>query len=348
MPICNLSHLRFQQTIAAPLTFVGIGLHSGERAVMRLRPVAAGHGITLIRRDLAAHEQSFDVNWKTVRDSSLCTVIGNPFGHEVSTIEHLLSALAGLGIDNIAIELDGPEVPIMDGSAMPFVEALEKVGVASLDTARNVIVIRRPVRLQQGANWAELLPYAGCRITVSIDFEAQVIGTQSMSIDVTPSLFRQEIAPARTFGFAEQLDHLYRRGLALGGSIKNAILVRDGRVANLEGLRFRDEFVRHKLLDVIGDLSLTGAPIIGHYRGNRPGHQLNTDLVSLLMEDNDAWERHSAIDLERIAGNVPGSEGRKRAAHRSTSHASKGKTRRRLLQHSLGGRIRQLFDHGRN
>jgi UDP-3-O-[3-hydroxymyristoyl] N-acetylglucosamine deacetylase len=289
MSAYEVFHLRHQQTIASPVTFVGIGLHSGERATMRLLPAAAGQGIALIRRDLPLAERKFDVQWRAVRGSTLCTAIGNSFGHDVSTIEHLLSALAALHIDNGVIELDGPEIPIMDGSALPFVEAIDSVGIRSLDEPRSVIVICRPVRLQQGASWAELLPDTGQRISVSIDFDSEVIGTQSMSIDVTPALYRQEIAPARTFGFADQLECLRRRRLALGGSIKNAILVRDGCVANPEGLRFRDEFVRHKVLDVIGDLSLAGAPILGHYRANRPGHQLNTDLVALLMEDTAAW-----------------------------------------------------------
>lgn len=346
MHACNLYDLRYQKTIAAPIAFVGIGLHSGERVTMLLRPAAAGQGITLIRRDLPFSEQRFDVDWETVRNSTLCTAIGNAFGHEVSTVEHLLSALAALGIDNVTIELDGAEIPIMDGSALPFVDALEKVGVVSLGVSRDVIVIRRPIRIQQGASWAELLPGPGRRITVSIDFDAHVIGTQCMSIDITPSVYRREIAPARTFGFAEQLDHLRRRGLALGGSIKNAILVREGRVANLEGLRFPDEFVRHKVLDVIGDLSLAGAPIVGHYRGNRPGHQLNTDLVALLMQDTDAWVSVSVDDLDRVLGEVlEGSEASPDSRHTASDDVVR-EIPRRLLRHPLADRIRQLFANG--
>jgi UDP-3-O-[3-hydroxymyristoyl] N-acetylglucosamine deacetylase len=189
----------------------------------------------------------------------------------------------------------------MDGSALPFVDALTHVGVRLLEAQRSIIVIRLPIRIQQGASWAELLPDTRQQITVGIDFDAEAIGMQSVSIDLTPSRYRQEIAPARTFGFAEQLDHLRDRGLALGGSIRNAILLRQGRVANPEGLRFPDEFVRHKVLDAIGDLSLAGSPILGHYRANRPGHQLNTDLVTLLMEDTDAWVRLTVDDLLRVS-----------------------------------------------
>jgi UDP-3-O-[3-hydroxymyristoyl] N-acetylglucosamine deacetylase len=315
----HIQELQFQRTISEPIVFVGIGLHSGDRATMRLLPAEAGRGISLIRRDLARGEQAFAVHWEAVRGSTLCTVLGNLVGHQVATVEHLLSALAALGIDNVVIELDGPEIPIMDGSAMPFVDALEKVGIKTLDVPRSFIVVRRPVRLQQGASWAELLPEAGRRITVSIDFAAQAIGTQTMSVELTRSVYRDEIAPARTFGFAEQLEQLRRQGLALGGSIKNAILVREGRVANLEGLRYRDEFVRHKVLDVVGDLALAGAPIIGHYRGNRPGHQLNTDLVALLMDDPTAWSRvpgdrlAEAFSDEWVSEETPGATGQDQA-----------------------------------
>jgi UDP-3-O-[3-hydroxymyristoyl] N-acetylglucosamine deacetylase len=346
MSYCNLEHLSHQQTIAAPIVFVGIGLHSGQRTTMRLQPASANAGVTLLRRDLPLGEQRFAIHWCAVAHSALCTVIGNRHGHQVSTVEHLLSALAALGIDNVAIELDGPEVPIMDGSALPYVEALEKVGITRLDAPRDVIVIRRPVRLQQGHNWAELLPDEGRRITVQIDFDAQVIGTQTLSVDITPSTFRREIAPARTFGFAEDLEHLHRRGLALGGSIKNAILVRSGRVANMEGLRFPDEFVRHKVLDVIGDLSLAGAPIIGHYRGNRPGHQLNTDLVRLLMQDQDAWARLPVADLDRLVQDTGNRTAGKPVRVPAPIEAVARQASKRPAHFPLTRQIRKLFGNG--
>lgn len=342
MSALDLMHLRFQKTIAAPITFVGIGLHSGARARLHLRPAPAGHGVTLIRRDLAGNERHFDVHWEAVRGSTLCTAIGNAFGHQVSTVEHLLSALAALGVDNVVIELDGPEVPIMDGSALPFVDALSNVGVRRLDARRDVIVVRRPVRIQHGASWAELLPDASQRVTVGIDFDAQAIGTQTISIDLTPPVYRREIAPARTFGFAEQLDHLRDRGLALGGSIKNAILVRDGRVANIEGLRFPDEFVRHKVLDVVGDLSLAGAPIVGHYRAHRPGHQLNTDLVTLLMDDTDAWVRLPVEELARLSDDALDVTGKASRIRPGASLTLAADAPRRLLS-PLTSRIRRLF-----
>jgi len=335
----HLYDMSSQRTIDEPIVFVGIGLHSGDRATMRLLPAVAGHGVSLIRRDVARSEQGFAVHWEAVKGSSLCTAVGNLFGHEVATIEHLLSALAALGIDNIAIELDGPEIPIMDGSALPFVEALENAGIRSLETPRDFIVLRRPVRLQQGASWAELLPGPGRRITVSIDFAARAIGTQTMSVDITPAVYHQEIAPARTFGFAEQLEQLRRQGLVRGGSIKNAILVRDGQVANLEGLRFRDEFVRHKVLDVIGDLALAGAPIIGHYRGNRPGHQLNTDLVTLLMDDREAWSR---VPGDRLAEALEGAMDEPEDV-RQTYEDTPARQDEKPAPHPLAERIRRLF-----
>lgn len=244
--------------------------------------------VLALRRDLPSGEGYFRLHWEAVTDTTLCTTVGNASGHRVATVEHLLSALSALGVDNARIELDGPEVPVMYGSAEPFVEALVNVGIVSLDVPREVLLIRRPVRLHQRESCAELLPDTPQRITVSIDFSQQDIGIQTLSFCMSPGTYEREIAPARTFGFAEQLMQLGRRGLALGGSIKNAILMREGRVANLEGLRFRDEFVRHKALDVIGDLGLAGMPIIGHYRANRPGHRMNIELLALLMNDRSA------------------------------------------------------------
>ena len=339
----NLLHLSKQQTIGAPIAFVGIGLHSGERVHMRLQPAPAGQGITLVRRDLPAGEQRFKVHWEAVKTSTLCTAIGNSFGHEVSTIEHLLSALAGLSIDNLTIELDGPEIPIMDGSARPFVEAIDNAGIVAQDARRSVIVIKRPICLQQGESSAELLPDISRRITVSIHFDERVIGTQSMSIDLTPSVYRREIAAARTFGFAEQLDQLRRWGLAQGGSIMNAILVRGGRVANVDGLRFRDEFVRHKVLDVVGDLALAGMPIIGHYRGNRPGHQLNTDLLALLMEDKDAWVQVDFDELDGVLDEIAEPDYTATQRYGAESWLKDDKRPQRSFQNPVNNRIRRLF-----
>jgi UDP-3-O-[3-hydroxymyristoyl] N-acetylglucosamine deacetylase len=293
----EFGHLREQHTIRSPVAFIGIGLHSGRRVTLRILPTAAGHGIAFTRRDLPESEGRFAAHWDAVSGTELCTTVGNRHGHQIGTVEHLLSAFNGLGIDNAEVVLDGPEVPVVDGSAMPFVAALQNAGVRPLGVPRDLLVVRRPVRMQYAEQWAELLPDTMPRVTLSIDFQHEDIGHQCLSFCLSPTTFVREIAPARTFGFAEQLWQLRSRGLAQGGSIKNAILLREGRVANLEGLRFADEFVRHKALDVIGDLSLAGLPIIGHYRANRPGHRINNDLLRLLMNDRDSWQRVAAPDL---------------------------------------------------
>ena len=293
----DLEHLRFQHTIASPIAFVGIGLHSGHHVTLRILPALADHGIVFVRRDLPDGENLFSARWDQVGGTELCTTLVNAYGHHIATVEHLLSALSGLGIDNAHIVLDGPEVPVVDGSALPFVDALVNAGIKPLAAQRDLLVVRRPVRVQHGESWAELLPDPTPRITLSIDFHQQDIGLQTISLDVTPATFEREIASARTFGFAEDLWKLRRRGFALGGSVKNAILVEKGRVANLEGLRYPDEFVRHKALDVVGDLSLAQLPVIGHYRANRPGHRINNDLLRLLMHDTQSWQRVVAADL---------------------------------------------------
>ncbi|MCG6967477.1 MAG: UDP-3-O-acyl-N-acetylglucosamine deacetylase [Chromatiaceae bacterium] len=293
----EFEHLRMQHTIGSPISLVGIGLHGGRQVTMRVLPAEAGNGISFTRRDLPEGENQFAASWAQVGGTDMCTTLINLFGHYIATVEHLLASLSGLGIDNAQIVIDGAELPVADGSALPFVTALTKAGIKPLGVARDVLVVRRPVRVQHGESWAELLPDVAPRISISIDFQRQDIGLQSLSLCVSPQTFREEVAAARTFGFAEQLWHLRCRGLALGGSLNNAVLVENGRVANLEGLRFPDEFVRHKALDVIGDLALAGLPIIGHYRAHRPGHRLNNDLLRLLMNDTRSWQRVAAAEL---------------------------------------------------
>lgn len=290
-------HLLTQHTIASPLAFVGIGLHSGHVATMRLRPAGPGHGITFTRRDLPAGENRFAARWDQVGGTELCTTLINLQGHPLATVEHLMSAFGGLGIDNVDIILDGPEVPVVDGSAAPYVTALKNAGIQPLDAPRDLLVVRRPVSIQLGESWAELLPDKASRVSVSIDFQQRDTGIQSLSLRVSPETYVKELAAARTFGFAEDLYQLRRRGLARGGSVSNAILIEDGQVANPDGLRFPDEFVRHKALDVVGDLALAGLPIIGHYRGHRPGHRLNNDLLRLFMSDRSSWKRVAAAEL---------------------------------------------------
>jgi UDP-3-O-[3-hydroxymyristoyl] N-acetylglucosamine deacetylase len=290
-------HLRSQHTIASSVAFVGVGLHSGHVATMRMRPADAGHGITFARRDLPAGEHRFVAQWDQVGGTELCTTLINLHGHRVATVEHLMSAFSGLGIDNVDIILDGPEVPVVDGSAAPYVAALKNAGIQPLDAPRDLLVVRRPVRIQRGERWAELLPDRVPRVSLSVDYQRHDMGTQRLSLRVSPETYARELAAARTFGFAEELHQLRLRGLARGGSVANAILIEDGQVANPDGLRFRDEFVRHKALDVVGDLALAGLPIIGHFRAHRPGHRLNNDLLRLFMSDHTSWQRVSAAAL---------------------------------------------------
>ena len=293
----EFQHLRMQHTIASPIAFVGIGLHSGRGATMRMLPAAANQGIIFTRRDLPAGQNRFVARWDQVGGTELCTTLLNLHGHYIATVEHLMSAFSGLGIDNAEVILDGPEVPVVDGSALPYVAALRNAGIQPLEAARDLLIVRHPVSIQQGESWAELLPDVVPRLSVSIDFQQRGIGLQRLSLRVSPDSYVSELAAARTFGFAEDLYQLRQRGLTLGGSVKNAILVEDGTVANREGLRFPDEFVRHKALDVVGDLALTGLPVVGHYRGHRPGHKLNNDLLRLFMNDQQSWQRVTAADL---------------------------------------------------
>ena len=285
----------WQHTLAGEFTCVGRGLHSGYRAGMRLRPAPPGTGIRFLRMDVGAGERVVTAHWRNAVESELCTVIANEHGVTVRTVEHLLAALRGCEIDNALVELDGPEVPIMDGSAAPFVSLLRRIGAARQPAARRALFIRQPVVASDGDRYAMLLPHPRAQITVEIDFPSPVIGRQRYSMTLDPETFTREIAPARTFGFAHELHALHARGLAAGGSLRSAILVDKQRVVNEEGLRFPDEFVRHKLLDCVGDLSLLGLPVIGHLVTYKPGHQLCHQLLRAV---------HAAADAARIS--VPG------------------------------------------
>lgn len=289
------SHTTRQCTLRWPLRYVGLGLHSGRHVAMVLKPAAPGTGIHFLRRDLPAGTGWIRALWYNAAESELCTVLRNEHGAEVATVEHLLAALRGCGVDNAVVELDGPEVPIMDGSSEPFVSLIERIGTRAQDAPRQAIRILRSVEIRHGEKHAMLMPSATPRITVSIDFPQAAVGTQTLSVELVDEAFRRQVAPARTFGFTEHLADLRRRGLALGGSLRNAVLVDGDRIVNPGGLRFRDEFVRHKILDCYGDLSLAGLPIIGHFHAHRPGHALNQALLAALFQARDAW---SYLELE--------------------------------------------------
>lgn len=280
-----------QATLADQVVIEGIGVHQGRPARVVLHPAEAGAGITFLRTQLAnGRERLIEARSHAVRDTQLCTVIGDDTGATVATIEHLMAALAGLGIDNVLVEVDGPEMPILDGSSRLFVEAIDQVGLRTLSAPRKVVKILKPVRVEHGQSVVELLPRAGgFRLDVEIAFDSRVIGRQAFGIDLDPTAFRRDIAAARTFGFMRDVERLWKAGLALGASLENTIAVGEDAVVNPEGLRFPNEFVRHKLLDAIGDLSLAGYSIQGHYKAFCPGHKLNAMILDALFADRSAY-----------------------------------------------------------
>jgi len=279
-----------QTTLRRPGAIAGIGLHSGRPMAMTLRPARAGRGIVFVRRDAPPAVRLIRADWRAVASSRLATVLGNGHGIAACTVEHVMAALRGCGVDNAVIDLDGDEVPIADGSAAPFVRLIRDAGLTPLHAPRRSIRVREPVEVCAGESRVRLEPHDGVRFTVGIDFPSRAIGRQQVSFDLDRPTFERDIAPARTFGFAEQLAELHAQGLARGGSTATAILVAGDTVLNPQGLRFADEFARHKLLDSIGDLYLAGAPLLGHYIGFKPSHALNVALLATLFAREEAWE----------------------------------------------------------
>lgn len=288
-----------QRTLKNSIRATGVGLHSGRKVYMTLRPASENTGIVFRRLDL---DPPVDIaaDAHNVGDTTLGTslVYGDV---TVATVEHLLSALAGLGIDNAYVDLSAPEVPIMDGSAAPFVFLLQSAGIAEQAALKKFTRIKRKLRVEDGDKWAEFRPYAGYRVSVSIDFEHPVFKkhTQSATVDFSSTRFVKEVSRARTFGFLRDIEALRARQLTLGGSMDNAIVLDDYRVLNEDGLRYEDEFVRHKILDAIGDLYLLGHCLIGEFVGHKTGHGLNNKLLRALRADTDAWETVTFEDTER-------------------------------------------------
>ncbi len=293
----------YQHTLKSPITFMGIGLHSGKRVVMTLKPAAENHGVRFFRKDVSRNQGTVIPRWHNVVKTQLCTGIANEYGVKVYTIEHLLAALQCCGIDNLVVELDAEEVPIMDGSAAPFVERIRGAGTQTQTAHRWLIQIRHPLVHIDGDKFITVLPSNVARITVEIDFPVNCIGRQIVSAAFGESLTKH-IAPARTFGFADQLNLLKRQGLTRGGSLRNAILVDGQRVVNEEPLRFPDEFARHKLLDTIGDLSLAGARILGHFHACKPGHALIQAFVKKLFAYPSVWSYQPMLEVIRIDGST--------------------------------------------
>jgi UDP-3-O-[3-hydroxymyristoyl] N-acetylglucosamine deacetylase len=254
---------------------------------MRIKPADVDEGIVFIRTDLAGrHRIKADI--ENVRDTTLATTIGNN-GSAVSTIEHLMSAFSGMGIDNAVVEVNAPEVPIMDGSALPFVQMLKTVGTRLQGKCKKLLVIREAVSVEDGVGAAMLLPAPEFRITYKIDFKHPAIGQQTYHMNFSDARYEQEICAARTFGFLKDVEYLQARGLALGGSLKNAVVLNDKNIINKEGLRCPNEFVKHKILDALGDLSLLGMPIIGHFIAYKSGHRLNNQLLKEVLARPQSW-----------------------------------------------------------
>jgi UDP-3-O-[3-hydroxymyristoyl] N-acetylglucosamine deacetylase len=278
-----------QTTLACEISLTGTGVHSGAPVSISICPADGDTGLRFLisNGDSDGIEIAADQQWVT--GVTLCTVLGDGNGASVATVEHVLAALRGLGVDNALIDIDSVEVPIMDGSAAPFVEAIDEVGLTELDAPRRFLKVLKPICVEDGGAVGELVPHNGFHLDVEIDYETKLIGKQKLEMDVNPGSFRREISRARTFGFMKDVERLWAAGLALGASLENTVAIGDDRIINREGLRFADECVRHKALDAVGDLALAGAPILGAYRSRHGGHRLNALVLKALFADADAW-----------------------------------------------------------
>lgn len=290
-----------------PAMCAGIGVHSGQKSKLVFRPAEIGTGVRFVRKDITDNPNTVEAIGDTVSSVTLGTTLTNEHGVSVAVTEHLLAACAGIGLDNVIVEIDGPEVPIMDGSSTLFVELLLQAGLKQQSAPRRRIRILETVEVVAGPKWAKLAPASDNFLTVRvrIDFDNPAIGVQQMALRLMPGVFARDLAYARTFGFMKDAEKMRAMGLGLGSSLDNAVVIAGEEVINPEGLRAGDEFVRHKILDAIGDLMLAGGPIAGYYEANQPGHALNNALVRKLLETPEAWcwEVDEAQDLQ-VAANT--------------------------------------------
>jgi UDP-3-O-[3-hydroxymyristoyl] N-acetylglucosamine deacetylase len=278
-----------QTTLAREVHLTGTGVHSGAPVSLTLHPAECDTGLRFLvtKRGRVVAEIPSDV--ANVKNLTLCTVIGDDTGVTVSTVEHLLAALRGLSIDNLYIEIDSKEVPIMDGSSAAFVEAIDRVGIRELSEPRKFIKVLKSVRAEENGCWGELHPHTSFSLDVEIDFATPVIGRQRLAVEMNPGVFRNELSRARTFGFMSDVEKLWKAGLALGADLTNTIALGEDKIMNREGLRYPQEFVRHKMLDAVGDLALAGAPLLGAYRSYKGGHKLNSMVLQALFADASNW-----------------------------------------------------------
>ena len=299
MPVRN-DHL--QKTTVAPAIIAGVGVHTGDRVRLAVRPAPVGTGIVFVRTDVTDRDNRIPVSGEAVVDARLNTMIENAAGVRLSTIEHLMAAFAALGVSNAVVEVDGPELPILDGSALQFVQLLDRAGFRRQEAPVRYIEILEPIRVQDGDKTAVLLPCDRYEMRFEIDFPTPVIGNQVVDFVVDEETFRAEIMAARTFGFAHEVEALRKAGLARGGSLENAVVIDGDQILNPGGLRMEREFVRHKALDAIGDLYVLGAPLLGRYEGVKAGHAINNLLVRELLANPKAWREVTRTPELAMAG----------------------------------------------
>jgi len=300
-----------QTTIAREIELSGTGVHSGAPVSVILHPAEADTGLQFIVTKRGKVLADIPASVRNVKNLTLCTVIGDEAGVTISTVEHLLAALRGLSVDNCYIEIDSKELPIMDGSSAAFVEAIDEVGVRELNAPCKFIKVLKAIRVEDGGCWGEIAPHSGFHLDIEIDFNTPVIGRQRLAFEMSPGVFRHEISRARTFGFMSDVERLWKAGLALGANLNNTIAIGDDRIMNREGLRYPQEFVRHKMLDAVGDLSLSGHPLLGAFRSVRGGHRLNASVLQALFADPTAW---TLVQAPRIRDSVPMEMGYKATA----------------------------------
>ena len=293
-----------QTTLKSQIEFTGVGLHSGVRAVLRLLPAMPGHGIVFRRADMPLGRSEIAARWDLVKQSPLCTKLVNEYGVSVSTVEHVMAALVGCGIHNATVEVDGPEIPILDGSSAAFVRGILSVGIRQLGAPLTALRVTKPVEVRRGEAWARLVPHDTLLIEFGIEFEDAAIGEQKKLLNMSNGSFVRELSNSRTFCRKADVDEMRANGLALGGTLENAVVVDGAKVLSPGGLRHHDEAVRHKMLDALGDLGMAGLPILGHYQGFRAGHALTNEVLRALFAAPDSFEL-VACDAE-MAARLPG------------------------------------------